>query len=48
MGKRILLSGYFGFDNVGDEAILEAECTQLRQLDPSLELSALIDNQARA
>ncbi len=48
MGKRILLSGYFGFDNVGDEAILEAECTQLRKLDPSLELSALIDNKARA
>lgn len=48
MGKRILLSGYFGFDNVGDEAILQAECTQLRKLDPEVELSALIDNKARA
>ncbi|MGM9992120.1 MAG: polysaccharide pyruvyl transferase CsaB [Candidatus Bruticola sp.] len=48
MGKKILLSGYFGFDNIGDEAILEAECAQLRRLDPDVELSALIDNKARA
>ncbi|MGM9998593.1 MAG: polysaccharide pyruvyl transferase CsaB [Candidatus Bruticola sp.] len=48
MGRKILLSGYFGFDNVGDEAILEAECAQLRRLDPNVELSALIDNKARA
>ena len=48
MGKKILLSGYFGFDNVGDEAILEAECLQLRKLEPDIELSALIDNKKRA
>lgn len=46
--KRILLSGYFGFDNAGDEAILEAECAQLRRLCPDVELSALIDNKKRA
>ncbi|MBQ7503601.1 polysaccharide pyruvyl transferase CsaB [bacterium] len=48
MGKRILLSGYFGYGNIGDEAILEAECAHLRLLRPDLELSVLMDNKARA
>ena len=48
MGKRILIVGYFGFDNVGDETILQVECERLRQLRSDLELSVLMDNQARA
>lgn len=48
MGKRILLSGYFGFDNLGDEAILEAECARWRQLAPGVELAVLMDNKERA
>lgn len=48
MAERILLSGYFGYGNIGDEAILEAECAHLRLLKPDLELSVLMDNKARA
>ena len=38
---RLLLAGYFGFDNAGDEAIFEAMVDHFRQLDPTVELSAL-------
>ncbi len=39
--SRLLLAGYFGFDNAGDEAIFEAMVDHFRELDPSVELSAL-------
>lgn len=38
---KIVLSGYFGFDNLGDEAILEAVCERLRALSPTGEILAL-------
>ncbi|MCI5674606.1 MAG: polysaccharide pyruvyl transferase CsaB [Firmicutes bacterium] len=43
-GKSIVLSGFYGFDNQGDDAILEAITTELRRLDPSLRLMVLSNN----
>lgn len=39
-----MMSGYFGFDNAGDEAICAAIIQTLRQLDPSLEFIVLSGN----
>lgn len=41
---HIVLSGYFGFDNVGDEAILLSIVTSLRKLEPAVELTVLSNN----
>ncbi|GIP63606.1 polysaccharide pyruvyl transferase CsaB [Virgibacillus pantothenticus] len=41
---RIVLSGYYGFDNVGDEAILFAIIEQLRMIDPQVEINVLSNN----
>lgn len=38
---RILMMGYYGFDNSGDDAILEAMVSAFQDLDPDLELTAL-------
>ena len=46
--SKVLLFGYFGFGNIGDEAILEAEVLALRSHRPDIELAALIDNKERA
>ncbi|MBP1930350.1 polysaccharide pyruvyl transferase CsaB [Ammoniphilus resinae] len=42
--KRIMLSGYFGFDNAGDEAICEAMIQSLKALEPNLEIIVLSGN----
>ena len=34
---KVVLSGYFGFGNAGDEAILAAEVRALRQLIPQVD-----------
>ena len=47
MSKRVLLSGYYGFGNTGDEAILESICQELRAAIPGVELSVLMDNRQR-
>lgn len=39
--KKLLLLGYFGFDNSGDDAILKAMVDNLHKLDNNLELTAL-------
>lgn len=39
--RKILLSGYYGFDNAGDEAVLAALCDILRGKLPDIELVAL-------
>lgn len=39
--KRILISGYHGFGNCGDEAILSAMVNNLKHIYPDLEITAL-------
>lgn len=46
--KKILMYGYFGAGNTGDEAIMETEIKILRELNPNLEISALTFNAERA
>jgi polysaccharide pyruvyl transferase CsaB len=38
---HILLSGYYGFDNAGDELILESLITNIRKKDPQLTVTVL-------
>lgn len=44
---RIVLSGYYGFDNAGDEALLTAISNALRAVDTTLEITVLSGNPAR-
>lgn len=39
---KLLLAGYFGFDNAGDEAIFEAMVDHFRSLEPGVQISALV------
>lgn len=41
---RIVLSGYYGFDNVGDEAILFAIIQSLKEYHPGVKLTVLSNN----
>ncbi len=36
MGKKCVLSGYFGFKNFGDEAILDVLVKKLQSLDQEI------------
>ena len=42
--RRIFLFGYYGFNNIGDEAILEAIVRQLRLEMPDIDITALSYN----
>ncbi len=42
--KRILLSGYYGFDNLGDEAVLESILSNIRQSMDELHITVLSAN----
>jgi polysaccharide pyruvyl transferase CsaB len=44
MPKKILIAGYFGFGNTGDEAILAATLQNLRRLQPDLEFCVVSGN----
>ena len=44
--KRILISGYYGFNNIGDEAILRLMVSSLRGRIPDAELTILSHNPA--
>lgn len=41
MGKKVLFSGYYGFDNSGDDAILHAIVADIRACDPTVQLNVL-------
>lgn len=41
---HVVLSGYYGFDNVGDEAILFSIIESLRRLDTHIDLTVLSNN----
>ncbi|WIV13464.1 polysaccharide pyruvyl transferase CsaB [Proteiniborus sp. MB09-C3] len=44
MGKSVIVSGYYGFDNSGDDAILKAIVKDLKKMDSKIEISALSNN----
>lgn len=44
MPHTVLIAGYFGFRNTGDETILEAMVRDLRMLDPSLSIIVVSGN----
>ncbi|WP_010094770.1 polysaccharide pyruvyl transferase CsaB [Ornithinibacillus scapharcae] len=41
---HVVLSGYYGFDNVGDEAILFSIVQALREVQPDIEITVLSNN----
>lgn len=43
---RIVISGYYGFENIGDEAILFAIIRSLKEMDPQMEVVVLSGNPA--
>jgi polysaccharide pyruvyl transferase CsaB len=45
---RLLLAGYFGFDNAGDEAIFESVVENFRRLEPNVQLTALVSGDETA
>lgn len=44
--RRVLLSGYYGFANAGDEAVLAGLILSLRAVDPAIEVTVLSMNPA--
>ncbi|MDN5331893.1 MAG: hypothetical protein PWP45_1118 [Tepidanaerobacteraceae bacterium] len=41
---NVVISGYYGFDNLGDEAVLHAIISALRQEAPGIEITVLSNN----
>ena len=44
---RVLMSGYYGFNNLGDEAILCSIRRRLHQVDPTIEINVLSNDPAQ-
>lgn len=42
--SKILLSGYYGYNNAGDEAILKSIVSNIREIDSNAEIVVLSDN----
>lgn len=45
--KKIVVSGYYGFGNSGDEAILKSIVRDFREIDPDIQITALSNNPAK-
>lgn len=45
--KKIVISGYYGFGNSGDEAILKSIVRDFREADPGIRITALSNNPAK-
>ena len=43
-GPKIVISGYYGFDNCGDEAVLSSMIRSFRQLKPDIRITVLSGN----
>lgn len=41
---KVLISGYYGFDNMGDEAILKSIIASLREVNPDIQITVLSNN----
>lgn len=41
MSKKVVISGFYGFHNIGDEAILKTLVRQLRTIDPEVDITVL-------
>ena len=46
MSKNVVLSGYYGFNNAGDEAVLYSIINSLRKLDGNIEITVLSNKPA--
>ncbi len=42
--KKILISGYYGFDNSGDDAILKAMVKDIKAKDSNVKITAFSNN----
>lgn len=42
--SRVVISGFYGFHNIGDEAILETLILKLRAIDPNISITVLTNN----
>ena len=45
--KKVVISGYYGFGNSGDEAILKSIVRDFREIDPNIQITALSNNPAK-
>ncbi len=43
-GKKLVMSGFYGFDNQGDDAILESIITEFKRQDPNINITVLSNN----
>lgn len=41
---KILLSGYYGYNNAGDEAILKSIIANIKKIDKNADITVLSDN----
>lgn len=43
-GRRVLVSGYYGFGNMGDDSLLQVIVRDLRSLDPGIAITVISNN----